>query len=329
MESVPNVLITGGYGCIGAATTKWLLHNTNSHVTLLSRSADEDRTQRVFENVDRSRLEVVACDVSDGPQVDQWISHHSFTRIAHLAGLQTPDCNSHRDRGLQTNLAGTQNLIEAMKHSQTSLQRFVFASSMAVYGPRSTYPTGRIETDSEPMPVNVYGVWKLAAENLCRLFAHDTGIATACLRPGAVFGPGRDAGQTAAPTTAMKQIALGQPYEIPYRNSQDYLYAPDVGAAFGNALMEPYDGFGAFTLPSHTASTAEMINAMQTSASSLGIPERFQITAGESEVPFVCDLDFQPFLDAFPNTTHTPLSESIQQSIEHFVAEADQGRLKI
>ena len=86
---------------------------------------------------------------------------------------------------------------------------------------------------------------------------------TLSLRPGVLFGPGRDAGLTASPTTAMKCLALGLPFEIPFRSRQDYQYAADVGGAVGSAVIEPFDGFGVFTLPGRTLDTQEMVDVLR------------------------------------------------------------------
>jgi nucleoside-diphosphate-sugar epimerase len=315
----PRVLITGGFGCIGAETAKWLLANTDSEVVVCSRSVSSDRIERVFGNADSNRLTFFEADVTDQSRLAEILTEHSISHVAHMAGLQTPDCNAHRDLGLQVNLAGTQNLIEAMKASGLPLRRFVFASSAAVYGPRAAYPPGCVTLSAEPQPVNVYGAWKLAGEHISRLFADDTGIPTISVRPGALFGPGRDAGLTATPTTALKHVAVGRPYEIPYRSRQDYLYAPDVGAATGNALLEPFEGYAAFTLPSHTVETSQFVSAIRAAAIELGIEGQCAVTAGSDEVPFICDLDFEPFLNAFPKSPHTLFQQAVRESLVTFL----------
>jgi UDP-glucose 4-epimerase len=314
-----RVLITGGFGCIGAETAKWLLANTDNEVVVCSRCVSLERIERVFGDADSGRLTCLEADVTDQSRLLEILTEHRVSHVAHMAGLQTPDCNAHRDLGLQVNLAGAQNLIEAMKASGLPLQRFVFASSAAVYGPRAAYPPGRVPLSAEPQPVNVYGAWKLAGENISRFFADETGIPTISVRPGALFGPGRDAGLTATPTTALKHVAMGRPYEIPYRSRQDYLYSPDVGAAVGNALVEPFEGYAAFTLPSHTVETSRFVSAIQAAARELGIERQCSVTAGSDDVPFICDLDFTPFLEAFPKSPHTPFQQAVRDSLVTFL----------
>jgi nucleoside-diphosphate-sugar epimerase len=328
MTESARVLVPGGFGCIGVQTVKWLLANTGATVVAGGREVSAERTQRLFEETDLSRLQPLSIDIRDQRQLEEALTANDITHVIHLAALQTPDCNAHRDLGLQINLAGTQNLIEAIKARRPGLQRFVFASSIAVYGPRSSYPGSKVPMLAEPAPVNVYGAWKLAGEHISRLFSAETGIPTVSLRPGVLFGPGRDAGLTAAATTAMKNVALGKPYEIPFRSRQDYLYAPDVGAAFGQAAMAPFTDYGVFTLPSHTVDTAEIIGNLRRAATETGLAANFGITAGTAEVPFICDLEYEPFLSAFPLAPHTPLDQAIQESLLVFKRQKERGWLK-
>jgi nucleoside-diphosphate-sugar epimerase len=319
-----RILVTGGYGCIGVQTVKWVLSNTDATVVVGSREVSAQRTQRLFHDDDCTRLKCVRLDVREPRQLEDVLTSNQITRVIHLAALQTPDCNANRDTGLQINVAGTQNVIEAIKACRPSLQRFVFASSIAVYGPRSSYVGPKVPMLAEPAPVNVYGVWKLAGEQMSRLFCTETDIPTVSLRPGVLFGPGRDVGLTSTPTTAMKCVAL----EIPFRSRQDYLYASDVGAAFGKAAMAPFSGYGVFTLPSHTVDTAEIVATMRQAASETGLGANFGITIGTDDVPFICDLEYEPFLQVFPDTPHTPLAAAIRKSLEVFRSQRERGWLK-
>lgn len=320
-----RILVTGGFGCIGVQVVKWLLLNTDATVIVGAREVTTERINRLFGDSVSTRLSCVHVDVRDIRQIEEVLEANEVTRVVHLAALQTPDCNANRDLGLQINLAGTQNLIEAVKKCRSALCRFVFASSVAVYGPRRSYPGPTVPMLAEPAPVNVYGAWKLAGEQLTRFLFQETGIPSLCIRPGVLFGPGRDAGLTAAPTTAMKHVALRRPYEVPFRSRQDYLYSPDVGAAFGNALMAPFSEYGVFTLPSHTVDTRTFVETLHQAAAESGYSEDVQISIGDAEVPFICDLEFEPFLKTFPSTPHTPLLTAVKESLVFFRQQLEAG----
>ena len=320
------ILVTGGYGCIGAELIKWLLRNTDEQVLLGSRIVTAARTERTFHDVDCSKLNCVSIDVSDQNQINGIFAEHNIDRIAHLGALQTPDCNANKDMGMQINLGGTQKLLETVRRTgPDKLKRFVFASSIGVYGPRDTYDADRVHMLAEPNPVNVYGVWKLASENILKLFSEESGVACVSLRPGVLFGPGRDLGLTSTPTMALKAIALGVPYQIPFQSKQDYLYAPDVGAAFGISLMEPFDGYGAFTLPAVTLAMSDVVETMRQAAAEAGLEENFKVTFGDQEVPFICDLEFQSVCDVFPGMPRTDFRQAMVESLRVYVDHVERG----
>ena len=325
--SRPTVMITGGLGCIGAEVTKWFLSHTDATVLVCSRSVSQARLKRVFDGYEADRIETMSVDIADSKQVDTIFRKHPISHVIHLAALQTPDCNADRDLGLQVNLAGTQHLVEVMKRFGSQIKRFVFASSIAVYGPRSLYPSGAVPCGVDPLPSGPYGVWKLAGEHLARLFHEDTGVPTVCLRPAVLYGPGRDIGLTSSPTTAMKHVVQGLPYEIPFCSRQDYQFAPDVGAATAISASDSFDGYGVFTMPSHTKTTEEILQVISTVASELnGMPEP-EITIGDQEVPFICDLECNDFLARFPQTPHTSMEEGVRATLQEFAKQNEKGWL--
>jgi len=82
------------------------------------------------------------------------------------------------------NVLATQRLLEAAR--ELPIKRFVFASSSSVYGNAKSIP---VSEDEPTLPISPYGVTKLAAENLCRLYHQNFGVPTVSLRYFTVFGP--------------------------------------------------------------------------------------------------------------------------------------------
>ncbi len=82
------------------------------------------------------------------------------------------------------NVLATQRLLDAVRDA--AVGRMVFASSSSVYGNAPAYPTAE---DDLPRPHSPYGVTKLAAEHLCRLYADNWGVPTVSLRYFTVYGP--------------------------------------------------------------------------------------------------------------------------------------------
>jgi UDP-glucose 4-epimerase len=82
------------------------------------------------------------------------------------------------------NILATQKLLEACKNREGI--RVVYASSSSVYGETVKFP---MNEDDLPRPVSPYGVTKLAAEHLVRLYTHNYGLHTVSLRYFTVYGP--------------------------------------------------------------------------------------------------------------------------------------------
>jgi nucleoside-diphosphate-sugar epimerase len=87
----------------------------------------------------------------------------------------------------EINVDGTVQLLEAARRQR--VERFVFASSSAVYGEREESPQ---EESMAPEPISFYGLHKLAAEGYCRLYSRLYDLATVSLRYFNVFGPRQD-----------------------------------------------------------------------------------------------------------------------------------------
>lgn len=82
------------------------------------------------------------------------------------------------------NILATQKLLEASVNS--SIHRFVYASSSSVYGDTHKLPSSE---DDPICPLSPYGVSKLAGEHLARLYHANHGVPTASLRYFTVYGP--------------------------------------------------------------------------------------------------------------------------------------------
>ena len=93
--------------------------------------------------------------------------------IIHAATLHKPHVATHtRQQFVDTNITGTLNLLEAAVKRDVS--SFVFTSTTSAFGnamsPEPDAPAVWVSEDLTPRPKNIYGVTKLAAENLCGLF---------------------------------------------------------------------------------------------------------------------------------------------------------------
>ena len=73
-------------------------------------------------------------------------------------------------------------------------ERFVFASSTAVNGPRELYSEDGVRPEDPLQPFNLYGYWKIAGEGMAQAYHQESGVSTVSLRLATTYGPGRDHG---------------------------------------------------------------------------------------------------------------------------------------
>ncbi len=115
--------------------------------------------------------------------------------VLHSATLHKPHIGSHgRQAFVDTNITGTLTLLEAAVAAGVS--SFVFTSTTSVFGralaPAVTAPATWVTEDMVPVPRNVYGVTKSAAEDLCELVSRNHGLPCVVLRTSRFFPEGDD-----------------------------------------------------------------------------------------------------------------------------------------
>ena len=110
--------------------------------------------------------------------------------VVHPATLHKPHVDSHgRVEFVETNIAGTLDLLEEAVAARVS--RFVFTSTTSAFGraltPNPGAPGAWITEDVTPVPHNIYGVTKRAAEDLCELISRDYRLPCVILRTSRFF----------------------------------------------------------------------------------------------------------------------------------------------
>jgi UDP-glucose 4-epimerase len=110
--------------------------------------------------------------------------------VLHTATLHKPHVATHSAQEfVDTNITGTLNLLE--KAVAAGVKSFVFTSTTSVFGFALTPPAGApaawITEEVRPIPKNIYGVTKAAAEDLCELFHRQHGLPCVILRTSRFF----------------------------------------------------------------------------------------------------------------------------------------------
>ena len=119
--------------------------------------------------------------------------------VVHTATLHKPHMGTHaRQDFVDTNITGTLNLLE--EAAEAGVGAFLFTSTTSVFGraltPSSGCPAAWITEDVVPVPKNIYGITKLAAEQLCEWFHRERGLACLILRTSRFFPEADDRKET-------------------------------------------------------------------------------------------------------------------------------------
>jgi UDP-glucose 4-epimerase len=168
-----KILVTGSAGHLGEALVR-TLRNTGHKVIGLD-IVDSPFTNKVGSIVDRSCVRACIAGVE---------------AVLHTATLHKPHVGTHtRQAFIDTNITGTLNLLEEAVSAQVG--SFIFTSTTSVFGdaltPAAGAPAAWITEEVIPIPKNIYGVTKSAAENLCQLFHRNHGLACLILRTSRFF----------------------------------------------------------------------------------------------------------------------------------------------
>ena len=193
-----RVLITGGYGFIGAWIARNLLARGDA-VFAYDLKEDPRRLRPILPEAEVQKVRFVQGDVTDLAGLSRAIADHGVTHVIHLAGLQVPTCRADPMLGAKVNVLGTLAVFEAVKASGGQVKRLVYASSAAVFGGPDKYPQAKdggafdwpLADDVLLMPGTHYGVFKCCNEGNARIYFQDNGISSIGLRPWTVYGRSR------------------------------------------------------------------------------------------------------------------------------------------
>lgn len=224
-------LVTGGAGFVGSLLSHRLVREGND-VTVV-----DDMSNGKRENLHVS-VRFVEMDLADESGY-ALLAKERFDAVIHCAA-QSSNAISFRDpkADLAANQVATLNLLEFCR--QRDIKRFVFTSSMSVYGQPKNFPT----PETEPCyPDSFYAVHKLAAEHYVRIYAQEYGIEPTVFRLYTTYGYGQN---LANMQQGLLSIYLGymlQDAPLVVRGSgeraRDIIHAEDVVDAIVLALRSP------------------------------------------------------------------------------------------
>jgi nucleoside-diphosphate-sugar epimerase len=236
-----RILITGSSGHLGEALVRELGGEGHDVVGLDILSADTT---------------TVTGSISDRGAVRRAIE--GMDAVIHAATLHKPHVATHsKQKFVDTNITGTLTLLEEAVRAEVS--RFVFTSTTSSFGnalrPEQPNAAVWVTEDLAPIPRNIYGVTKTAAEDICQLVAEEHGLPCVVLRTSRFFPEADDMKHT------MDDFADAN------IKANEYLYRrvdiADVVSAHRCALERaPQIGFGRFIISATTPFRRDDCNAL-------------------------------------------------------------------
>jgi UDP-glucose 4-epimerase len=173
-----RILVTGSSGHLGEALMR----------TLAGSEHDVLGIDIVGAGIFGSGFTHVVGSIADRAVVDDCM--RGVDVVLHAATLHKPHVATHaRQAFVDTNVTGTLNLLEAAAANRA--RAFVYTSTTSAFGDALTPPRGSpaawITEDVAPIPKNIYGTTKTAAEDLCQLFHRNARLPCIVLRTSRFF----------------------------------------------------------------------------------------------------------------------------------------------
>ncbi|MHA7650358.1 NAD-dependent epimerase/dehydratase family protein [Mycobacterium sp. ML4] len=243
-----RVLVTGSSGHLGEALVR----------TLRVRGADVvglDTRPSPFTNVVGSVNDPdLVPDVMTGVDV-----------VFHAAAVHKPQLAFLPGQAfLDTNISGTHAVLEAA--AAAGVRSFVMTSSTTVFGdalvPPEDQPAAWIDESMAPVPKNIYGVTKVAAEDLCQLAHRNRGLACIVLRTSRFFAEGDD----------MPHQCGGRSDDNIKANEYAYrrvALEDAVDAHLRAAACAPHLGFGRYVVSATTPFNRDDLTRLRTDAAAV------------------------------------------------------------
>ena len=219
-----KILITGASGFIGSFIVEEALRRGFDTWAAVRKSSSREYLRD-------GRINFIELNLSSREQLVEQLRGHSFDYVVHAAGVTK--CLDKADFR-RINTEGTKNLADALTELKMPLRRFVFVSSLSVFGAiREQQPYEEIREDDTPQPNTEYGRSKLEAEQYLQQLA--TRLPYIILRPTGVYGPREKDYFVMA-----KSISQHSDFAVGFRRQDiTFVYVSDVVQAVFLALEKP------------------------------------------------------------------------------------------
>ena len=315
-------LITGAKGCIGAWIVKNLVERGERPV-ILDIDTGAHRLEALLSPEQISLTQFVRGNVTSFDDLDRCVAENGITHLLHLAALQVPACAADPLLGAKVNVLGTLNIFEVVRKRREQVQKVVYASSAAVFGPEVFYGGATVQEGAPLLPGTPYGVFKQCNEGSARVYFLNNGISSVGLRPWAVYGVGRDQGITSGPTKVVKASVIGRPYVMRFTGQIDMQYVDDCARIFLRCADADLRGARVYTLRGAVVRLEDFVRTLE----EVYPRSRGLIRAEGKHLPIASDLDDSALAQDLGDVPRTPLAQGILETVAIFERLQREGRL--
>ena len=224
-----TTLVTG-IGLVGSAFARCALQRAEPVVFLDLKARPEYLHERLGPVA--ADIPTVTADIRDLSALVAAMRDHKVQTVVHTAGLIGDSVSRPLYGGLEVNVAGTINVLEAVRLAR--VRRLVHISSFAVYDRRRA-KGAPITEDAPRGPGRAYGNSKVMKELAAESYQKEFGFELAVLRPANAYGYGHfSGGSFGSKIQALLQAGLdGKTAFVKQEHTMDfeYVYELDVGRA--------------------------------------------------------------------------------------------------
>ncbi len=247
-------LVTGGAGFIGSHLARRLLEG--GHTVVVVDNLSTGKRENIPAGAEFLKLDLARPDFMKN------LPDRKFDAVCHLAAQSSGAVSAEKPLyDMQVNAMST--LLLSRWCLERDVPRFLYASSMAIYGEPETLP---VAETSSCLPLSYYGVSKLTSEHVLRLAAIE-GLRFTSFRMFSVYGPGQNMGNLKQGMVSIFLAYVLKNKPIPVKGSldrfRDFVYIDDVVDAWIKALNNPVADDKFYNLGSGSPTTVrELIAAI-------------------------------------------------------------------
>jgi len=236
-----KILITGASGFVGG----FLVEEAISRGLTVHSAVRRSSNCEVLDELDTT---LVYIDFEDVDALTKVLQNGNYEYIIHNAGLTKAKA---KEAYFKVNEQYLRNLVEAIRNADLQMDKFLFVSSLAAYGPADLQQDGIVSESSTPQPVTNYGRSKLAAEKYLK---KQQDIPYNIIRPTAVYGP-REYDLLTVYQTLAKRMEL---YVGLSDQRLTFIYVKDLVRAIMDVLLSDHEDTAYFITDGKTYTAQEM-----------------------------------------------------------------------